>query len=85
MYIYIHIHTYIHTHTKLLRKRIGFWVSVYKLNIICTNYPFLLKGTWGVYRFRSYLVDFLVSGWDSIFLLYSLQSVNFVFSWGNLW
>jgi hypothetical protein len=39
------------------------------------NDRFILKGNWGVYRFVFYFVDFMVI----IFLLYSLQSVNFAF------
>ena len=78
MYIYIYIYIYIQ---KISTKKIRDFGGLCKNDIyIYTNDQFKLKGNWGVSRFRFSFVDFMVSGWEGIFLLYSLQSVDFAFS-----
>ena len=56
---------------------LGYGHFIYKWDLICINNQLTLKGIWGTYRCHFPFVDVVVSGWENIFFLYSMQSVDF--------
>jgi len=55
----------------------GVWWFICTQDITSPINRFALKGNLGAHRCRFSCVDFVVGGWDNIFLLYAEQSVWF--------